>query len=153
MYTPAVWQKGSKTLIHLVFPLHILDENASVGERIRFYRKKRDMSCNTLAARIGVSRYAIMDYEKGTTEPTLDMLNQIANALNITPDKLYDDYFRFLDYPYSAKIKELRKFLKLTQQEFGDLIGINRKTVERWEKGKNTVTRDLFHKIKKLELK
>lgn len=32
-----------------------------------------------------------------------------------------------------TEIKELRKSLKLTQQEFADKIGVDRVTVARWE--------------------
>lgn len=152
MHTQFLCQKGAKTLIHAVFPLRVLDENATVGERIRFYRQKRDMSCNTLAAKCGLSRHEIMRYEGGTAEPGLDTLKQIADVLGVNPDNLFDDYYRFLDYPYSSKMKELRKKMQLTQREFGDLFCVNRKTVERWENGDIIITRIRFMELKNRKL-
>lgn len=39
--------------------------------------------------------------------------------------------------------------MQLTQREFGNLFGVNRKTVERWESGEITVTRDRFNEMVK----
>lgn len=130
----------------------VLDENATVGEKIRFYRNKRHMLGNTLADEIGMSRYAIMDYEAGTTEPFLEDLQKIAYALDIESDKLYDDYYNFMAYPYSQKIKEMRKERKLLQRELGALLGVTRRAVERWEHESNRVTRDMWEKMKELDL-
>ncbi len=130
----------------------ILDENATVGEKIRFYRNKRHMLGNTLADKIGMGRYAIMNYEAGITEPLLEDLQKIAYALDIESDKLYDDYYTFMAYPYSKKIKELRKEKKLLQRELGVLLGVTRRAVERWEHESNRVTRDMWEKMKELNL-
>lgn len=139
-------------MIHTVFPLHILDEKATVGERIRFYRMKRHMTGNMLAQKCGISRYAIMDYESGETEPDLLALKRIASVLEINADNLYDEYYRFLAYPYSKKLKEMRKQMKLTQKEFGNLFGVGRKTVERWESGEILTTRERYYEIGKVTL-
>lgn len=42
------------------------------------------------------------------------------------------------DNEVSARIKERRKELKLTQQELADKIGVSLMTVLRWEKGERT---------------
>ena len=41
------------------------------------------------------------------------------------------------DYSY-AQIKDLRLELRLTQLAFASLLGVSVKTVEAWEKGRNT---------------
>jgi len=130
--------------------MRTLNENAAVAEKIQFYRTKRYMTGNTLAELVGLSRYAIMDYENGVTEPSLEDLNKMAVALNIEADKLYDDYYRFLDYPFSVKIKEIRKEHNLLQRELGAMLGLNRRTIERWESGRNKVTREMWEKFKVL---
>ena len=37
------------------------------------------------------------------------------------------------------RLKELRKEKKLTQQEVAEVLGVNEKTVSRWEKGENEI--------------
>lgn len=133
-----------KMLYHLVCELWQIEEDASVPEKIRFYRTKGGMSCNTLAELTGVSRFAIMRYESGETEPTLADLKKIAAVLGIEADKLYDNYYRFLDYPYTTKMKEVRKERKLLQRELGEMLGVAAGTVKRWESGRHTVTRQMW---------
>lgn len=89
-----------------------------------------------------------MRYESGEIEPGLGNLMKIASILKIQPDKLFDDYYHFLSYPYSQKIKELRKQMKLTQREFAVLLSVDRKTVARWENGKIIITRLSYDKVK-----
>jgi len=128
--------------------MRVLGKNANVGERIRFHRTKRHMLVNTLAEEIGLSRYAIMSYENNQTEPLLEDLKKIAAVLGVESNSLYDDYYCFLDYPYSAKIKEMRKSHSLLQRELGIMLGVTRRAVERWEHGKNTVSRNTWKQLK-----
>ena len=128
-----------------------MSENATIAERIRFYRTKRGMTCDTLAERVGQSRHGIMYYENNEVEPSLDNLKSIAGALDIKPDMLFDDYYRFLDYPYSDKIKQIRAERHLPQREFGEMLGVDRRTVERWEHGRHIPPREILDKLKALK--
>ncbi|MCL2168575.1 MAG: helix-turn-helix domain-containing protein [Defluviitaleaceae bacterium] len=73
-------------------------------------------------------------------------------ALDIEADKLYDDYYKFLSYPYYVKVKEMRKERNLFQRELGEMLGVGRRAVERWEGGKTTITRETWEKLKELKL-
>ena len=139
-------------LYHIACDIRTFPENATVAEKIRFYRTKRNMHGHTLAELVGLSRYAIMYYENNQTEPSLDDLKKIATALSIEVDKLYDDYYRFLDYPYSEKIKEIRKERGLYQHQLAKMLGSDRRTVERWERGRGVIKRATWEKFKELGL-
>lgn len=45
------------------------------------------------------------------------------------------------------RIEELRKHLRLSQEEFGDKIGVARQTISKWELGDNTPTIKNLQKI------
>jgi putative DNA-binding phage protein len=45
------------------------------------------------------------------------------------------------------KIKEIRKNKKLTQARFGELLGVNKKTVILWEKGKSLPNKERLKNI------
>ena len=143
---------GDKLLYHLTCEMRTLVENATVGERIRFYRMKRNLYSHTLAELIGLSRYSILHYENNQTEPLLSDLKKMAAVLDIEADKLFDDYYHFLDYPYSTRIKQLRKEHGLLQRELGAMLYVGRRAVERWETGKATVTRETWEQLKTLGL-
>lgn len=110
------------------------------------------MTGNILADKIGLSRHAIMDYESDATEPALEDLRKISFVLDVNLDKLCDDYYLFLNYPYSTKVKEIRTKMGFTQKKFGILFGVNRRTVERWESGKHCVTREVYYRFIKMKL-
>ena len=150
--TSSVTYFRGKLLYHLICEMKVLSENATVSEKIRFYRTKRHMNGDTLAALIGVHRHTIIHFESNNAEPTLSNLKNIAATLDIEADKLFDDYYRFLDYPYSEKIKEIRSAHNLFQREFGAVVGVGRRAVEHWEHGKNKVTREMWEKLKELKL-
>lgn len=48
---------------------------------------------------------------------------------------------------FALKFKEIRKFEKLTQQQFADKLGVSRNSIAQIEMGKNTPTTDLLLKI------
>lgn len=63
----------------------------------------------------------------------------------------YDPYYDFARNT-SINIKHIRSTLKMSTLEFGNLLGINRNTVYKWENGKSYITRTHFNKITSLKL-
>ncbi len=61
----------------------------SIGENIRNYRKKNDITQDALAERLGVSYQSISRGETGTTYPDLELIPAIAEILKITVDELF----------------------------------------------------------------
>jgi transcriptional regulator with XRE-family HTH domain len=90
--------------------------------------------------------------ENDITEPLLSDLKNIASILDIEVDKLSDNYYRFLDYPCSEKIKQIHKENCLLQLELGEMLGVTSRAVERLEHGKNKVSRETWEQLKVLKL-
>lgn len=63
----------------------------NIGEKIRFNRKKLNISLNNLATDIGVSKQALSQYELGKRQPSLEVLLKIAHTLNIPLEYLNSD--------------------------------------------------------------
>ena len=143
---------GDKLLYHLVCEMMNLSENATVSERIRYYRRKAGLYTHGLAELAGISRHAVMDYESGTSEPSLELLNKIAAVCGVEADKLYDGYYAFLAYLYSAKIKEIRKANSLLQHDLGALLGVGKSAVADWEQGRTVIKRKTWERLMELEL-
>lgn len=61
-----------------------------LGEKIKFYRNKLDLSQEELDKKFNLSRNAIYNYEKNKRTPTMSVLITISKALNITPTDLLD---------------------------------------------------------------
>ena len=60
----------------------------TLGERLRYARKKNGYTQESLAAAIGVSRGVIYNLEKDKTEPQAIVLNAICRTLKINSDWL-----------------------------------------------------------------
>lgn len=51
----------------------------------------------------------------------------------------------------SERILILRRRMKLSQAEFGELLGVTSKTVQNWELGKTEPVQAVFERLKVLE--
>jgi transcriptional regulator with XRE-family HTH domain len=59
-----------------------------LGENLRKWREKKDMSQVDLATALGVDRAYISNIENGRMNPTLSTLEKIAGALGISTSEL-----------------------------------------------------------------
>ncbi|MCJ0932964.1 helix-turn-helix domain-containing protein [Virgibacillus halodenitrificans] len=60
----------------------------TIGERISKERKRRNLTQEGLAKRIGISRAALSHYEKDRREPDYETLDKMANFFEVSSDYL-----------------------------------------------------------------
>ena len=60
----------------------------TIGENIRNFRKKNDMTQEELAERLGVTYQSVSRWENGATYPDLELLPAISELLAVTVDEL-----------------------------------------------------------------
>lgn len=69
-------------------------ENTSLktqlGTTIASLRSEANMSQNSFALMVGVSRKYLIDIEGGKANPTVDMLERIASGLDTTVGRLFE---------------------------------------------------------------
>ena len=70
-----------------------MKENKKVGERIRTYREKLDMSVYDLAQRSGVDEKLVNAIEKGEVMPALGVITKISRALGQRLGTFMDDQY------------------------------------------------------------
>lgn len=63
-----------------------------IGVRIKRYRENKGLSQEELGSIIGISNRHLSKVETGAKNPSLELILNIANALNITADDLLVDY-------------------------------------------------------------
>lgn len=66
------------------------------GRNLKYWRKKRRMTMQDLADRLGMSRPGIHHWESGYTQPSLERLVMLSDILGVSTDTLlkgerYDD--------------------------------------------------------------
>ena len=60
----------------------------TIGENIRKFRRKNDMTQEALASLLGVSYQSVSRWENGTTYPDLELIPAISALLSVTVDEL-----------------------------------------------------------------
>ena len=68
-----------------------MDIRRRVGLNIKRYRKERGLSQEGLAFECGVHRTYVSGVERGTRNPTVLVLEQIATALNVPTSRLLEE--------------------------------------------------------------
>lgn len=138
-------------MLHFIYPLRTINDNTTIGEKIAFYRKKRNLLSNELANLIGIDRVTMIRYENNQMDCPYEIIVKIIEVLNVDKHLLMDEYLTFIDYPYSIFVKEKRKLLKLKQYELGEMVGVNRRQIEKWEHGACMITRERYQKLKEIQ--
>lgn len=64
----------------------------NIGQRIRYFRKQRNMTQIELAERINVSYQQVQKYENGQTRITLERLLTIAESLGVPVTSFLEDH-------------------------------------------------------------
>lgn len=119
-----------------------------VGERVRREREKTGLSLAQLADAAGLSKAYLLKVENGGTNPSLGVLGQIADALDITIADLVGGPTVRFDVDDTDVPPSLRAFAdeaKLTSTEIRTLASI------RWRRGEEPRTperwRYIFHSL------
>ena len=68
-----------------------------LGMRVRYLRKQKGMSQLELSLDSGVNKNYISDLERGDRNPTLIVLERIANSLDVTLEELFKGIQSFED--------------------------------------------------------
>ena len=64
--------------------------NKQLGARIRYLRQQKNMSIEELSLEANVNRNYLGDLERGVRNPTVLILNRIANALDVNLSTLFE---------------------------------------------------------------
>lgn len=67
-----------------------VEEIMSVGENIRQIRKEQSITQVELAESVGITQAMLCQVERGTKNPSLQVSKAIAEALNVTIDRLLE---------------------------------------------------------------
>ena len=62
-----------------------------LGDKIKAYREKRNMTQNEIAEILGVRAATVSKYEAGTLEPNIESIKKLSETFGITVDELLND--------------------------------------------------------------
>ncbi len=116
------------------------------ADRLRWYRYRKGLLQREAADYAGIDRATYARYEeRGKTCCPLDKLKKLAELFGAEITDLLDEYHTFL-YNQGECIRAKRKQAGMTASEFAVYIGVNTKTLHRWEKGEVRVSRKIWER-------
>lgn len=109
----------------------------ATGLRIKALRRERGLSQTELAEKIGKSLRCVQKYEKGETDMSLSVVNEIARALSVSPACILgEDYGKeevMAGVKLGERIRAIRKNAGCSQKEFCSQLGIPQSTLSAYE--------------------
>ena len=108
-------------------------DNASPGQKLRYYRLLNNLSQEELGRAVGCTLQGIVNYEKGFLDLYYENAVKFAEIFGVHPEIFMDEYTRFCKPGYGERIRIIRNLHGLSQQEFADQIVCSRATVSVWE--------------------
>ena len=118
----------------------------TTGERIRYYRKHIHMTQKELAEYCKVSEPAIRNYELGNRIPDYEMLQTIAEALQVS-------YYALADPDIASLIGGIHVLFRMEYAYGLKPVSINGKTGLMLESAEQDTEEDIFQKILDVWLK
>lgn len=122
--------------------------NKSFKERLISLRKEKGLTQDKFAELMGVSKSAISMYENGNRTPDFELEEKIADYFNVDLDYLRgrsnirnryqlenENFDKNLFSQDGQKLKNRRLELNLTLEEVGNIVGVTKSTVRKWETG------------------
>ena len=85
---------------------------------LKYYRQRKGLTTRQLAESVEVVPATVLMYERGQFPIPYQTAVAMAKVLEIDRNLLFDEFAQFLDYPYSDRLREVRKnmFLQIVKQ-------------------------------------
>lgn len=112
--------KHGKMLMHLKFCFESIPNEPTPAAMLRYYRQRKRLTTRQLAENVGIVPATVLMYERGRFPIPYQIAVAFADILEIDSNLLFDEFARFMDYPYSNRLREVRKVYGLNQTVFAE---------------------------------
>lgn len=136
---------------HAVWKIPQINENSTIGEQIKYYRRLANIKQTDLCSKLGCDRGVLDHLENRELKfVNIKLIKDVIKELDIE-DKIVinDDYIGFLlDNPIQTLL-DFRKKNNLKQIDLAKMLGKSLSVVKSWETGKAQITRTSYNKLKR----
>ena len=109
-------------LMHFQFCFESIPNELTPAAMLRYYRQRKGLTTRQLAESEGIVPATLLMYEREKFPIPYPTALAFADILEIDRNLLFDDFARFIDYPYSNRLREVRKAYGLNQADFGSFL-------------------------------
>lgn len=136
---------------HAKWTIPQIDENSTLGEQIKYYRRLANIKQTDLCLKLGCDRGVLDHLENRELKlVNIKLIKDIIKELDIE-DKIIinDDYIAFLLNNPSKAILDFRKKNNLKRIDLAKMLDKDISVIKKWETGKSQMTRASYNKLKK----
>ena len=139
--------KHGKILIHLNFCFEGFPTEQTPAAVLKYYRQRKGLTTRQLAECVGIVPSTVLMYERGHFPIPYQTAIAMAEVLEIDRNLLFDEFAQFMDYPYSDRLREVRKAHRLNQATFAEKAGISLSIYSKWEGGSRQPSRKMYEQL------
>ena len=133
--------------MHLHFYFEGVSTEKTPAAMLKYYRHRMGLTTRQLAESIGVIPATVLMYERGQFPISYQTTVAMAEVLEVDRNPLFDEFAQFMDYPYSDRLREVRKAHKLNQATFAEKAGISLSIYSKWEGGSRQPSRKMYRQL------
>lgn len=133
--------------MHLKFCFESIPNKPTPAAILRYYRQRKGLTTRQLAESAGIVPATLLMYERERFPIPYQTAVAFADILEIDSNLLFDDFARFMDYPYNDKLREARKIYGLNQATFAEKAGISLSIYSKWEGGSRQPSRKMYQQL------
>ncbi|MCI8519137.1 MAG: helix-turn-helix transcriptional regulator [Clostridia bacterium] len=137
---------------HAVWKIPKIDENSTIGQQIKYYRRLANIKQSDLCLKLGCDRGVLDRLENRELKlVNINLIKDVIKELDIE-DKIFinDDYIAFLLDNPSKAILDFRKKNNLKQIDLARILGKSLSVIKNWENGKSQMTRASYNELKSI---
>lgn len=102
---------------------------------MRYYRQLRGLTTRQLAEKLNIVPATVLGYEQGRFPIPYEISVAATEMLQIPESLLFDDFYIFINAPYTELLHTVRTRYGLNQVDFAKMPGISPSIYAKWESG------------------
>ena len=134
-------------LMHLKFCFVGVPTERTPAAMLRYYRQHKGLTTRQLAESVGIVPATLLMYEREKFPIPYQTALAFADILEINRNLLFDEFAQFMNYPYSDRLREVRKAYGLNQADFAEKAGISLSIYSKWESGSRQPSRKMYQQL------
>ena len=133
--------------MHLKFCFESIPDEPTPAAMLKYYRQRKGLTTRQLAESVGIVPATLLIYEREKFPIPYQMAVAFADILEIDRNLLFDDFARFMDYPFGVKLREVRKIYGLSQTDFAEKANICYSIYAKWETAVRQPSRKMYEQL------
>lgn len=133
--------------MHLKFCFENIPNEPTPAAMLRYYRQRKGLTIRQLSESVGIVPATLLMYERGRFPIPYQTAVAFADTLKIDRNLLFDEFARFMDYPYNNKLQEVRKIYGLNQMDFAEKANICYSIYAKWETAVRQPSRKMYEQL------